>query len=62
MTWLDVTDFIKMVGFPIFVAVFLLIRVESVLKNLVTAIHELSRSITSHFPKTKEEEKNEIVH
>jgi len=37
----EFADFVGKVGFPIFVAVFLLVRIDPLLRDLTTAIREL---------------------
>lgn len=39
------------VGFPVFIALFVLIRLETALKNLTTAVHELRGTITHDWPR-----------
>ncbi|HHY47084.1 MAG TPA: YvrJ family protein [Firmicutes bacterium] len=40
-----VAQFIKEVGFPIFVAVYVLMRLEPVLSNINTSVAELTKAI-----------------
>lgn len=47
LDWQNCTDFIKSVGFPAFVATYLLIFVHRSLNKLTQCIHELSIAIRS---------------
>lgn len=50
---------VSSVGFPIFIAMFILIRMESKIEKLVAAFVELSDSIEKIIEKTEKNETNE---
>ena len=42
---MDILNFINTVGFPIFVAVFLLLKLDNTLQNIGKSLNELTRII-----------------
>lgn len=55
----DYIAVISSVGFPIFIAMFILIRMENKIEKLISAFIELSESITKIIEKTEKNETNE---
>jgi len=55
----DVAIFIKEVGFPIFIAVYVLIRMEKAMKSLTASINNMSSIVSAltgkHLDKLKED-------
>lgn len=48
---MDIIEFINTVGFPIFVAVFFLLRLDNTLKQIAGNLAELTKILSNYEPK-----------